>query len=58
MGVINSSQGELLPMSREIASKPTYTQFLVLHLRPRQYPQFLFGIKYRQVDITHPTIIY
>jgi len=45
MGVIHSSQGELLPMSRGIASKPTYTQFLVLHPRPRQYLQFLFGIK-------------
>lgn len=58
MGIIHSSQGELLPISRGIASKRTYTQFLVLHLRPRQYSQFLFGIKYRQVDITHPTTIY
>ncbi|MFN4852526.1 MAG: hypothetical protein ACK5H5_21615, partial [Microcystis sp.] len=30
MGIIHSSQGELLPISRGIASKRTYTQFLVL----------------------------
>ena len=58
MGIIHSSQGELLSRSRGIASKPTYTQVLVLHPRPGQYSQFLFGIKYRQVGNAHPTTIY